>query len=876
MIKSIKLFTLGLVAMTCSLATAQSNDVTSDYIANAGFDNSLFTGNAPSGWTLSLSTSGGQSKISTAEKGNGVIPGGQNHWQLWQGSGAMTGKAYQQNKGLPIGRYKLTADVCASFSGNIELYLNETKTKVISGNNKKYEVVALVADGNIEFGFNINTTNGITLDFDSFKLYKEELSNDDVTEVGEILHNLCVADTTNTKRQKWYNSEELSTAIKSYENANGDIEAMRTAISLMEKAHTNYQEICSTYYNLKTESGELYNLTKQSKFILKDSIQKVRINALKLYLSKEDNYEQVCEYLTIVREMKKSYDAYCMLEKTISLARNQYIATKYEGRENLRIAMSEAGKLLSTNSSVDVFIKAIDDVKTAQQTYLKNRPSEWITIQNGLLWKTTTGATVQAHAPGFVRVGDIWYMCGEDRSNWWNPDVNLYSSTDLVKWKFEKKIIQNKITTPELGSSRMIERPKLMYNAKTDKFLVWCHYESGNYGASEAACFECDSVNGAYKYVWSGRPLGVKSRDCNVFQDNDGTAYFISTTEENRHLGLFRLSDDYHEAVSHTQLFSNQSREAPAIVREGNRYFMFNSACSGWDPNQCKMSYTSNLTSGWSGLSNVGNPNSFDTQAAAILEIKGTKTTTYLYVGDRWQDPGLPESKTIIFPISFNGTSCNFKYHERFDINFVTGEWRETPVEDVFADRSGWKIIDKSSEEAGSEAAKNAIDGNPNTIWHTRYSGSVASAPHHISIDMGKTECIKGFLATPRMDTSTNGLIRKYDFLVSNDGKTWTTVSSGNWLPYCTEVNFAKKECRYIKLVCKEGTYASIAELNVVLDKSTSTDIEQQPVVEAKEVVNTQYITMEGIVTDTPNTGLYIVRTTFADGTSACKKCFIK
>ena len=141
---------------------------------------------------------------------------------------------------------------------------------------------------------------------------------------------------------------------------------------------------------------------------------------------------------------------------------------------------------------------------------------------------------------------------------------------------------------------------------------------------------------------------------------------------------------------------------------------------------------------------------------------------------------------------------------------------------------------------------------------------------------MGKTECIKGFLATPRMDNSTNGLIRKYDFLVSNDGKTWTTISSGDWLPYCTEVNFAKKECRYIKLVCKEGTYASIAELNVVLDKSTSTDIEQQPVVKAKEVVNIQYITMEGTVTDTPNTGLYIVRTTFSDGTSACKKCFIK
>lgn len=876
MIKGLRFFSLGLMAMACSLAVAQTNEVTKDYIVNAGFDDTAFDGSAPKGWTLSLTTSGVQSKISTGEKGGGVIAGGQPHWQLWQASGALTGKAMQQRSGLPAGRYKLTADVCATFGGTVELFLNGASAAVSSGDNKKYEVTALVADGNIELGLNFNVTNGATVDFDSFQLYQDVLNDDDLTQIGEIWHSQCVADTLSTKRQGWYNKEEMRAAILAYESAEGN-EALRSSIDLMEKAHQNYEEICDTYSALRSESSALYDKTKQSKFALRDSVRTVRLKSVSLYISKEDNYEQVQEYLAAIRELSQMYDGYSALVKAISEARNQYKATNYEGREALSQAMSQAGKVLAEAVSTEEYMKAAADVKAAQAAYLKNRPSEWVTIQNGLLWKTNTGATVQAHAPGFVRVGDIWYMCGEDRANWWNPDVNLYSSTDLVNWKFEKKIIQNKVTTPELGSSRMIERPKLLYNEKTGKYVVWCHYEASNYGASEAACFECDSVNGAYTYVWSGRPMGVKSRDCNVFQDNDGTAYFVSTTEENRHLGLFRLSDDYHEAVAHTQLFAWQSREAPAIVRIGARYFMFNSACSGWDPNQCKMSYTNDLTSGWTSLANVGNPIAYDTQAAAILEVKGTKTTTYLYVGDRWQDPGLPETKTIIFPISFNGTSCNFKYHERFDINFVTGEWRETPTEDVFADRKGWKVIDKSSEEAGSGVANYAIDGNPNTMWHTRYSGSVAAAPHHITIDMGKTECIKGFLVTPRMDSSTNGLIRKYQFLVSQDGKTWDTVSSGDWMPYCAEVDFADKMCRYIKLVCTEGTYASVAELNVVLGDATTVGVEALPGASAaKEVVSRKYISMDGVVTESPAEGVYVEQTLFADGKSECKKVYMK
>ena len=40
-------------------------------------------------------------------------------------------------------------------------------------------------------------------------------------------------------------------------------------------------------------------------------------------------------------------------------------------------------------------------------------------------------------------------------------------------------------------------------------------------------------------------------------------------------------------------------------------------------------------------------------------------------------DPNLPESKTIIFPITFEGTRCEMHYCEQFEINFETGEWRK-------------------------------------------------------------------------------------------------------------------------------------------------------------------------------------------------------
>ena len=115
-----------LMAAMASTASAQSN-VTGKYVTNAGFDDGTFVNNAPKGWTLDVYSSLKTNKISTYAKGDGLIPANQNHWQLYQLSGAIKGKAYQKATGLPKGTYKLTVAVSSSFSGTVNLYLNDKK-----------------------------------------------------------------------------------------------------------------------------------------------------------------------------------------------------------------------------------------------------------------------------------------------------------------------------------------------------------------------------------------------------------------------------------------------------------------------------------------------------------------------------------------------------------------------------------------------------------------------------------------------------------------------------------------------------------------------------------------------------------------------------
>lgn len=154
-----------------------------------------------------------------------------------------------------------------------------------------------------------------------------------------------------------------------------------------------------------------------------------------------------------------------------------------------------------------------------------------VTITNGPVWYDTTGGTIQAHGGGIIKVGSTYYWIGEDKlhNSATFRNVVCYSSTDLKNWKWVSYPLKP-TSHAELASSK-VERPKVIYNSTTGKYVMWMHYENAaDYSLGRVAVASSDSVCGNYTYHGSFRPLNYESRDMTVFKDDDGSAYLISAS----------------------------------------------------------------------------------------------------------------------------------------------------------------------------------------------------------------------------------------------------------------------------------------------------------------------------------------------------------
>ena len=137
------------------------------------------------------------------------------------------------------------------------------------------------------------------------------------------------------------------------------------------------------------------------------------------------------------------------------------------------------------------------------------------------------------------------------------------------------------------------------------------------------------------------------------------------------------------------------------------------------------------------------------------------------------------------------------------------------------------EVIYVSSEEGPSgEVAKNIVDGDPATIWHTMYSITMGTYPHWLDFDCNEVKTIKGFTYLPRQDGGANGNIKGYKLQLSLDGKTWTeAVATGNF-----ENNLKEKKvllqkpqkARYLRFTATSSQngaeFASGAEFTVIAE----------------------------------------------------------
>ncbi|KAI0151100.1 galactan 1,3-beta-galactosidase [Pestalotiopsis sp. NC0098] len=301
-------------------------------------------------------------------------------------------------------------------------------------------------------------------------------------------------------------------------------------------------------------------------------------------------------------------------------------------------------------------------------------------IVPGATWTATnTGKHVQAHGAGVIKVGSTYYLIGEDKTNGSAfQNINCYSSTNLVEWTLVGALLSQTSAAGDLGPSRVVERPKVIYNSSTKKYVMYMHIDDSSYAEAKVGVATSDTVCGKYSYVGSWRPLGYQSRDLGLFQDDDGKGYLLTEDRANG-LRIDALTSDYLNVSSATYLWSD-SIEAPAILKQNGYYFMFGSHLTGWSPNDNVYSYATSLSgpwSSWATFATVGS-NTYTSQTNYILPLGSSSA---IYMGDRWVSSNLMRSTYVWLPLTISGTSITMADRVNWVPDVSAGTWAAGPSE---------------------------------------------------------------------------------------------------------------------------------------------------------------------------------------------------
>ena len=343
-----------------------------------------------------------------------------------------------------------------------------------------------------------------------------------------------------------------------------------------------------------------------------------------------------------------------------------------------------------------------------------------LSLLNGIPFKNTAGGIVHAHGGGMIKAGSYYYWVGENRDG--TNYVSLYRSTDLVNWEFRANIL-SKTSAAELATAN-IERPKIIYNAATNKYVLWAHKENGvDYGEARVAVASSSNIEGPYTYHGSFRPLGYDSRDMTVFNDN-GTAYLISATRVNADLNIYKLTPDFLGVDSLVQtLWVGSYREAPAMFKRGSTYFLITSGATGWAPNQAKYATASSIAGTWSALTNFSDGTTYGSQSTYVIPVEGSSTTSYLYMGDRWAGAWsgpVNSSRYVWLPLSFpTATTMSMTWYPKLTIDAATGTVTGVPFSintntyyELVSRKSGKLLNVRGSSTASGADAEQWNDGN--------------------------------------------------------------------------------------------------------------------------------------------------------------------
>ena len=347
----------------------------------------------------------------------------------------------------------------------------------------------------------------------------------------------------------------------------------------------------------------------------------------------------------------------------------------------------------------------------------------------GEIWPDNNGVHINAHGGGVLFHEGTYYWFGEHKiegrfGNAAHVGVHVYSSKDLYNWTDEGVALAvNDEHGHDIQRGCIIERPKVLYNAKTGKFVMWFHLElkGRGYTAARTAVAVADKVTGPYTYIRSLRPHagvwpanvgvanqdiekvdhtwkahqehhiargaylrrdfegGQMSRDMTLFLDDDGKAYHITSSEENRTLHISPLTDDFLGFTNHyVRIFPGGANEAPAICKHEGKYYMITSGLTGWAPNPARSAVADNILGPWTATGNpargtnpangLGPEKTFGGQSTFLLPVQG-KPGAFIAMFDMWRPENAIDGRYIWLPAEFEDGKIIVRYREQWDLS---------------------------------------------------------------------------------------------------------------------------------------------------------------------------------------------------------------
>jgi hypothetical protein len=314
------------------------------------------------------------------------------------------------------------------------------------------------------------------------------------------------------------------------------------------------------------------------------------------------------------------------------------------------------------------------------------------TFRPGAALNDDSGNPLQAHGSDIVQVGSSWYWYGSAPRDTNNTlpfaafgGINVYSSSNLNDWHYQGMAVAP-TSSGTLSNKLVAYNPRVLYNAGTGKYVMILSEccgdgSNGQLETGHLVYLTSSTPVGPFTFVRDEWPADISVYDMGTFQDDDGTAYVIYS-DGNQGVSIDRLSSDYLSVTQRVAHFSSgQCEEAPAVVKNNGTYFLTDSYCTGWAPNQNHYRSAPSMAGPWHTQpdGNLGDATTYNTQAFDILPVHGTAGTTYVWIGDRWDCPqskcDLSTSTYAWLPLVISGSTMTLNWYNTWYLDLTAGTW---------------------------------------------------------------------------------------------------------------------------------------------------------------------------------------------------------